>query len=114
MAQTLNEAIRDELIVQDVTDARAIAGVQKRVDNRLLELQRDLRRVVLEVDPTGTPRRRSQKARTRQANELAAPLIRQAFVDINAITDDALTRMGRLEKKAVADMVNAQVEKFLG
>lgn len=97
---TLNEDVRDNLIEQDIRNTRAIGGVQNAVDRRLVQLSRDLRRLIIEADlGEGTPAAKRRKLD--RVDEASKPLILAAFQEINAMTRNALGRMAVTDVQAV-------------
>ena len=107
---TLNEDVRDELIEQDVQNQRASGGLQNEVDRRLQQLTRELRRVVAEVDPgSGTPAVKRRKLK--RVEELARPVIGEAFRDINAMTRNTLGRMAVTDVSAVEIAIERAFDK---
>lgn len=101
---TLNEDVRDRLIEQDVANQRAIGGIQNRVDDRLRELTRALRTLVVDSElDQGTPAARQRKldALAKESSEL----IDQAFRDINDLTRNAAGRMAVVDAAAVEEAI---------
>ncbi len=74
--KTTNEELRDEAISRDITNQRVIAAVQKEVDDVLVQLESDLKRVALSIDPWSKKlpraRRRAQARLIKRSNELIA------------------------------------------
>jgi hypothetical protein len=106
VANNLNEQVRDELIEQDINNQRALGGVQNAVDRRLVELGRDLRRLVTDADlGTGTPAARRRKLD--RVDELSKPIIATAFQEINALTRNTLGRMAVVDVAAFENAIAA-------
>lgn len=99
---TVNEEIQDAFIAQDVRDRRLIGQVQNEIDARLAELDRELRRLILEIDPMskrGLRRRANAQARLER---LANQAIREAYSEINQINRRALAESAKAQTEVVA------------
>lgn len=107
---SVNERVRDELIPHDLDNRRALAGVEREIELRLVKLERDLKALIVTIDPAGAQQRRSKKNRTRIINRRARELITTAYSEINAMSRDSLRRLARAESRAVA----MTVEQSLG
>lgn len=109
MAASVNEEVRDALIPHDLDNRRALASVEREIDLRLLRLERDLKALIVTVDPAGAQQRRSKKNRTRIINRRARELINTAYSEINAMSRESLRRLARTESRAVALTIAEQL-----
>ncbi len=109
MAESTNQRIRDDLTTQDLTDRRLIAGMEAEVDKRLVQLERDLKALIFQVDPAGARQRRSKKRRTKQINTRSRELITEAYRDINNMTRKNLTRLSRVESRSTALTIESDI-----
>lgn len=107
---TVNETIRDHVVVQDLTLRRVIAGTDKRVQARLTQLSDDLRAAMAKYDPFGAtgPTRREQ--RRRRLNAAAEQLIREAMADCYDILRGDLGRVTQAQSELVADAIERTLE----
>lgn len=109
MAKSVSEEVQDDFIKQDVQLARVDAGLQKQIDARLDKLGRDLKRLTLDVDVAGTPRRDAQVRRMAKLNKESRELIRVAYSDINAMTKATL---GKVAAATSMEVVSALEENL--
>lgn len=109
MAKSTSEQVQDDFIAQDVQLARVDAGLQKRIDARLDQLGRDLKRLTLDVDVAGTPRRDAQVRRMNKLNKGSRELIRIAYSDINRLTRDVLVDVAAATSMEVATALEENI-----
>lgn len=109
MAKSTAEQVQDDFIAQDVQLARVDAGLQKRIDARLDQLGRDLKRLTLDVDVAGTPRRDAQIRRMNKLNKGSRELIRIAYSDINRLTKDVLVDVAAATSMEVATALEENI-----
>jgi len=84
---TANEQLRDATIVQEVLARRAAAGTVALVDKRLVQLERDLERVLLHNNP-GSLTGKRQELRLAMLERRVAALHKEAYADCRKITQD--------------------------
>lgn len=96
----MNEEIRDELLVQELLLRRASAGVNNAVQKRLLQLEDDLKALLLRIDPAGISGPARQAARLAKLQLRSSELIREAYADARRIVTADASRIA----KAAADM----------
>lgn len=109
MAKSTSEQVQDDFIAQDVQLARVDAGLQKRIDARLDQLGRDLKRLTLDVDVAGTPRRDAQIRRMNKLNKQSRELIAAAYADINTLTKDVLVDVAAATSMEVATTLEENI-----
>ncbi len=109
MTKSVAEEVQDDFINQDVQLARVDAGLQKRIDARLDQLGRDLKRLTLDVDVAGTPRKDARGRRLVKLNKESRELIRVAYSDINAMTKATL---GKVAAATSMEVVSALEENL--
>lgn len=93
------QAIRDDLIEQELRYRRVDAGVRREVDARLVRLQADLKALTLKIDPAGTDRPAARTARLSKLEARSKAMIDAAYRDIEAIMEQANRRVGQAEVK---------------
>jgi len=113
MAQTAADRVQEDVIAQDVQLARVDAGMQKRIDARLDELGRELKRLTLDVDVAGTLRRDAQVRRMNRLSKESRELIREAYSDINLMTRKALTTVAKAQSMAMATSLEESIPEEL-
>jgi len=81
------DKVQDRIIQEDVSIARVAGDLQNKIAKRLNKLGRDLKALTVEVDVAGTPRRDAQQSRMAKLNKESRVLIREAYKDINQMTN---------------------------
>ena len=90
MPQTAADKVQDDLIEHEVRLARVGAGLQRKIDDRLDQLGRDLAELTMEVDANGAQRADARIRRLKRLDKESRELIRVAYSDINVMTRAAL------------------------
>lgn len=96
-APSVAQAIRDDLIEQELRYRRVDAGVRREVDARLLKLQADLKALALRIDPGGTERPAARSARLGKLEMKSKAMIDAAYRDVEAIMKQASRRVALAE-----------------
>lgn len=94
---TAAEEVRDDLIAQDVRYRRVEAGINRKVQARLNELDRDVKALLVKIDPAGTTQPKARQRRLQKFNREAGVLIRTAYSEINGMVKADLRRVGMAE-----------------
>jgi len=103
--QTVNEQILDSFAEHDI-DLRKLDGdIRNKVDRILVELGKDLKVLLVRIDPHGATRLDARKRRTKRLREEARPLISDAYVRIGRLVRHDLRRLSKVESKAANRIV---------
>lgn len=109
MTDTAAEAIRDDLIANDVRFRRADGHVRRLVNRRLGELERDLKKVMVDIDPNGAQRTDARRRRTIKLRMKVKELVDKAYQDINAIVRGELRKAAKVETQATANIMRKAI-----
>lgn len=99
------EAIRDDLIANDVRYRRADAAVRRKVDVRLSSLSRELRELIARIDIHGAQRVDARQRRLDKFEKEMKAAVRTAYSDINSLLRGEMNRIAKIETKATANAV---------
>ena len=98
---TAAEEIRDDIIEQDVRYRRAEARINRKVQARLTTLDRDVKALLIRIDPAGTQQVKARQRRLRKFNRESGELVRTAYSEIHALVKKDLARVGIVESKTI-------------
>jgi len=109
MAETAAQAVRDDLIKQEVLYRRADAGVRREIDARLIQMGRELKEMVLRIDVAGTQRKDARARRLKKIDDESKIIIRTAYSEVNGILRSAARRIAKVETKNTARVIRSAV-----
>ena len=102
---TTSEDVRDDLISHDVDIRRLDGDVRRQIERRIDKLNTDLRALAIQIDPHGAQRTDAKERRLVKLEKASKPIIRQAYAEIEKITDANTKRLARVESKTVVDTI---------
>lgn len=105
MTQTAAQKIEDDLIEQDIRYRRVDASIRREVDRRLLQLGRDIKALMLDIDIAGTKRNDARRRRKKKFKEELRVLVNTAYSEIGGILRNATRRVAKVEAKKVAEVM---------
>jgi len=98
---SVNEALRDALIEQDVVNRRVMADVDSKVQARLAQLEQELKALMARHDPWSTENGALRRARQFRLTRLANKKIQRAYTDIAALQKKLSPRLVAAESALV-------------
>jgi len=109
MPETAAQAIRDDLIQQEIAYRRVDASVRRDVDRRLKGLANDLKDLLQRIDPHGTQRVAARKRRLKKFDQESKVLIRTAYSEMGGILRQATRRIAKVETKNTVAVIRRNV-----
>lgn len=106
---TAAEAVRDDLIAQDVRYRRADAAVRRQIDARFDKLEADLKILMLRIDAAGTQQVKARRRRIAKLEKESKVLIKTAFTEINGYLKGAMRQLAHIETKATATILRTNI-----
>lgn len=109
MPDTVAEAIRDDLIEQEVLYRRADAGIRRQVDSRLTQMGSDLKTLMLDIDVAGTKRKDARMRRLKKLNVESRTIIKTAYSEVGGILRSSLRRLAKVETKNTVKIMRKNI-----
>lgn len=103
--KSVNDAIHDDLITEDIQLRRITGDCQNRAERRLDKLASDLRAELARIDPHGTDRKDARERRLAKLEKRARELTAEAYRDIERENRSDLRRIARLESEATVTAI---------
>lgn len=105
MVESVNDNILDSFAEHDI-DLRKLDGhIRNQVDKILLELGRDLKALLVRIDPNGAQRSGAKRRRIKKLREESRSVISAAYRDIAALVRKDLRRLSKLESRAALSII---------
>jgi transcription elongation factor len=102
---TAAEAIRDDIIAQDIRYKRADATIRREVDARLDKLETEIVALMLRIDVAGTKQRKARARRLAKLHREVGIATRTAYSEINGIIKSGARRVARVEAASAVKIV---------
>jgi hypothetical protein len=97
--------VRDDLIAQDIRYRRVDASVRRDVDRLIVQLGKDLKKLIISIDVAGTRQVGARKRRLQKLNEQSRDLINNRYREINQVLRKAVRQVAKVETKSTLDIV---------
>lgn len=107
--KSVNDHINEALVSHDVTLQRVTGDMQRRVDRRMTQLERDLKTLLVTVDVHGAQRKDSRERRMQMLRRESKRIITEAYSEINTMQRKDLRQLARLESKAMGKIIREEL-----
>lgn len=105
MVEKAVQSVRDELIEFDIDSNKVSSTLARDIDRRLAQLSRDLKKLLLDIDPHGTKQAPARQRRMAKLEKASRTVIRDAYADIRRMQKERLVRIGKVaSQNAVKSM----------
>ena len=109
MTETVAQAVRDALIVQDFNVRRVIGGQQRLIAQRQATLERKIKAAIEEIDPGGAPTELQRAARMKRLQKRVQGLTKEAYASHLSGQREALQGVAKAETLAVTGALSESV-----
>lgn len=106
---TASQDVRDELVEQDIRVRRVSARLERDVQKRLLDLQREVVAEMSRIDPAGAVRTDARERRLQRTEQAVRELTRNAYADIESMTANVIERAAVADQAALTEALKKAI-----
>lgn len=104
-SQSVNDEIVDSYAAHDIDIRKLDGDIRNKVDKVLVQLGRDLKDLLIRIDPYGTQRQDARKRRMSKLRDASRATIGEAYVEIGRLTRQTNRRLAKVEVKATNSII---------